>query len=138
MSEPTPPLDDQTAALLNDPGAREWFEKHLPEMRENAYGQRFLYWTLATTFVVGLIAYVIGYLVKSGAPDEPVALLADMLYTFGFALWTAAVIVVLLEVIPQVKRRQIRRAVEAYEATRGQQAGRPEGKSPTSAEDLPD
>ncbi|HEY7132803.1 MAG TPA: hypothetical protein VH440_11155 [Candidatus Limnocylindrales bacterium] len=138
MSQPTPPLDEGTAALLNDPGAREWFEKHLPEMRENAYGQRFLYWTLATTFVVGLIAYVAGYLVKSGGPDEPVALLADMLYTFGFALWTAAVIVVLLEVIPQVKRRQIRRAVEAYEATRGQQPGRPDGERPPTTGDGPD
>ena len=44
-------------------------------------------------------------------------LLADLVYTFGFALWTAAAVVVLLEVIPQVKRRQIRRMLD-YEATR--------------------
>jgi len=127
MSQPTEPLDEQTAELLTDPGAREWFEKHLEEMRQNAYGQRFLYWTLAVTFVVGIVAYVVGYLFKSSAPDEPFALLADMLYTFGFALWTAVIIVVLLEIIPGVKRRQIRRALEAYEATRGQKAPAPSG-----------
>ena len=129
MSQPTEPLDDQTAELLNDPGAREWFEQHLPEMRQNAYGQRFLYWTLATTFVVGVIGYVLGYLLKSGAPAEPLGLIADMLYTFGFALWTAVVIVVLLEVIPQVKRRQIRRALEAYEATRRPSSRPPDDKA---------
>ena len=69
----------------------------------------------AATFV----GYVIGYLLKTTATGEPLGLLADMLYTFGFALWTAAVIVVLLEVIPDIKRRQIRGALEAYEATRG-------------------
>jgi len=36
------------------------------------------------------------------------------------------VVVVLLEVIPEVKRRQVRRALEAYEATRGRKARRPD------------
>ena len=44
--------------------------------------------------------------------------MADLLYTFGFALWTAAVVVVLVEIIPEAKRRQVRRALEAYEAIR--------------------
>jgi hypothetical protein len=96
-------------------------------MRQNAYGQRFLYWTLAVTFVVGFVTYVVGYLLKSGDPAEPLALIADMIYTFGFALWTAVVIVLLLEVIPEVKRRQIRRALEAYEAVRAEQALKPGG-----------
>ena len=72
--------------------------------------------------------YVAGYLLKTAARTEPLGLLSDMVYTFGFALWTAAVIIVLLEVIPDVKRRQIRRALEAYEATRGDARG---DRSPT-------
>jgi hypothetical protein len=122
MSQPTPPPDDKVAPLLDDPDARAWFEEHLTELRENAYGQRLLYFTLAGTFVVGLAVYVAGYLLKTTTTGEPLGLLADMIYTSGFALWTAAVIVVLLEVVPEVKRRQIRRALEAYEATRGTRA----------------
>jgi uncharacterized BrkB/YihY/UPF0761 family membrane protein len=118
MSQTPARPDDEIAALMDDPSAREWFEKHLTEMRQNAYGQRFLYLTLVTTFVVGLVAYVAGYLLRSTSPAEPLGLFADMIYTFGFALWTAAVIVVLLEVVPEVKRRQFRRALYAYEATR--------------------
>jgi membrane protein DedA with SNARE-associated domain len=85
-------------------------------LRQGAYGQRFLYFTLAGAFVVGLIAYVAGYFLRSTATTEPFGLLADLLYTFGFALWTAAVVVVLVEIIPEAKRRQVRRALEAYEA----------------------
>jgi hypothetical protein len=117
MTEPAPRPDDDIATLLNDPGARAWFEQHLGQLRRNAYGQGFLYSTLAITFVVGLAVYVAGYLLKTSGPAEPLGLFADILYTFGFALWTAAVIVVLLEVIPEVKRKQVRRALEAYEAT---------------------
>jgi hypothetical protein len=119
MSQQAQPPDDELAALLNDPAARAWFEKHLPDLRKNAFEQRFLYSTLVVTFVVGLVMYVAGYLLRTTATPEPLGLIADMTYTFGFALWTAAVIVVLLEVVPDIKRRQIRRALEAYEATRG-------------------
>ena len=119
MSKTPPPPDDEVAVLMDDPGARARFEAHLTEMRNDAYGQRFLYFTLVTTFVVGLIAYVAGYELRSDVATEPLGLLADMLYTFGFALWTAAVIVELLEVVPEVKRRQIRRALEAFEASQG-------------------
>jgi uncharacterized BrkB/YihY/UPF0761 family membrane protein len=124
MSQPTQPHDEMSE-LVNDPHARAWFERHLPDLRKNAFEQRFLYSTLAVTFVVGLAMYVAGYLLKQMATTEPLGLLTDLVYTFGFALWTAVVIVVLLEVIPEVKRRQIRQALEAYEATRGDQ---PESK----------
>jgi len=128
MTEPAPRPDDDIETLLNDPGARRWFEQHLGQLRRNAYGQGFLYSTLAIAFVVGLITYVAGYLLKSSAPAEPLGLLADLLYTLGFALWTAAMIVVLLEVIPEVKRNQVRRALEAYEATRRDAARTPNTK----------
>jgi hypothetical protein len=126
MSQTPQRTDDEIAALLDDPDARAWFEVHLKDLRAGAYGRRFLYYTLAITFVIGLIAYVAGYLLRSTARTEPLGLLADLTYTFGFALWTAALIVVLLEVIPEVKRRQVRRALEAYEATRRKKARRPD------------
>ncbi len=122
MSQPTQPPDEEISALMDDPEARDWFEEHLTVMRQDAYGQRILYFTLAATFVLGLVAYVAGYLLRSTTPTEPLGLLADMTYTLGFALWTAAVVVVLIEVIPEAKRRQIRRYVEAYEAVRREKA----------------
>jgi hypothetical protein len=119
MSQPVPlPDTELDPNLLNDPEVQAWFEKHLTELRQDAYGPRILYSILAAAFVVGFAAYVAGYVLKSTATTEPLGLLADMLYTFGFALWTAAVVVVLVEIIPEAKRRQIRRALEAYEAIR--------------------
>lgn len=118
MSQPTPNPDDELAEVLNDPAAMAWFEEHLPTLRQEAYGQRIQYTVLVATFVVGLVAYVIGYLLRTTATTEPFGLLADLVYTLGFALWTAAVVVVLVEVIPEVKRRQIRRSLEAFEAIR--------------------
>jgi hypothetical protein len=125
MSQTPQRTDDEIAVLLDDPEARAWFEVHLKDLRAGAYGQRFLYYTLVIAFVIGLIAYIAGYLLRSTATTEPLGLLADMTYTFGFALWTAALIVVLLEVVPEVKRRQVRRALEAYEATRTGHRRRP-------------
>ncbi len=126
MSQPAPLPDDELDTLLKDPSAQAWFEQHRQGLRQEAYGQRILYEILAATFVVGLVAYVAGYLLRSVATTEPFGLLADLLYTFGFALWTAAVVVVLVEVLPEAKRRQIRRALEAYEAARRDQAGQPD------------
>lgn len=128
MSQPTHPPHDELDALLEEPSARTWFEEHLDELRQDAYGQRILYQVLAVAFAVGLAAYVIGYLLRSTATTEPLGLLADLVYTFGFALWTAAVVVVLLEVIPQAKRRQIRRALEAYEALQRDKAGQKDAR----------
>jgi hypothetical protein len=118
MSQPSALPDDDLGAILQDPSARAWFEKHRTELQQDAYGQRILYQILAAAFVVGLAAYIGGYFLRSTATNEPLGLLADLLYSFGFALWTAAVVVVLVEIIPEVKRRQIRHALEAYEAAR--------------------
>ena len=119
MSHPTPlPDTELDPELLNDPQVQVWFEKHLADLRQEAYGPRLLYSVLVGAFVVGLVAYVVGYLLRTTAPAEPLGLLADMVYTFGFALWTGAVVVVLVEIVPEVKRRQIKRSLEAYEAIR--------------------
>jgi hypothetical protein len=118
MSEPTPPVDDEISHILADPAGQDWFEKHLTDLRQDAYGQRILYQVLAIAFVAGFAAYVAGYLLRPTVTTEPFGFLADLLYTFGFALWTAALVAVLIDIIPNVKRRQIRRALEAYEVSR--------------------
>ena len=107
---------------LDDPGVRAWMGKHLPELRRSAYGQRLLYQSLGIAFVVGLAAHIGGYLLKSSVTTELLGLVADLLYALGFALWTGVVVVVFAEVLPEVKRRQFKRMLDAYEATRRDQA----------------
>jgi hypothetical protein len=127
---PPPTLPDEELGLnMSDPYVRAWFEDHKTDLRRDAYGQRILYRVLAFAFVVGLAAYVAGYLLRSTATTEPLGLLADLIYTFGFALWTAAVVVVLVEIVPEAKRRQIKQALEAYEAAQREEVTRSDRQS---------
>jgi hypothetical protein len=96
--------------------------EHLPELRRGAYGQRLLYQSLAIGFVVGLAAQIGGYLLRPSPPTEPLALVADLLYALGWALWTGVVVVVFVQVVPEVKRRQFKQMLDAYEATLREQA----------------
>ena len=76
----------------------------------------FLFVGLATGFLVGLAAHVSGYLLRESANTELAGLAADLLYALGWSLWTSVIVVVLIQVIPDVKRRQIRRYLDSYEA----------------------
>jgi hypothetical protein len=96
-------------------------EEHLPELRRSAYGQRLLYQSLGTGLVAGLVAHIGGFLLKSSVTTEPFALLADLLYALGFAMWTGVVVVFFVEIVPEAKRRQIKRWLEAYEAAQRDQ-----------------
>jgi hypothetical protein len=125
MTQPTPPpttADEGVDPQLFDPAAMAWFDEHLTELREDAYGQRILYQTLAVGFVIGLAAYVAGYLLRSSATTELLGLLGDLIYTFGWACWTGVVVVVFVQLLPEAKRRQIKRALEAYEEARRDKA----------------
>jgi F0F1-type ATP synthase assembly protein I len=86
------------------------------------YEQRLLYWSLGIGFVVGLAAHVGGYLLKSSVTTEPLGLVADLLYALGYALWTGVVVVVFVQVLPEVKRRQFKQALDAYEAAQREKA----------------
>jgi hypothetical protein len=55
-------------------------------------------------------------MLRSSATTEPFGLLGDLLYTLGWALWTGVVVVVLVQLFPEAKERQIMRALDAYEA----------------------
>ena len=55
------PFTDEARALgidVDDPGVRVWMEAHLPDWRQQASGQRPLYWILGIGFVVGLAVVV--------------------------------------------------------------------------------
>jgi hypothetical protein len=113
------PFTDEARALgivVDEPYALAWMEKHLPEFRQQASGQRPMYWILAIGFVVGLAAHVGGYLLKTSVTTEPFGLLAELLYAFGFALWTGVIVVVFVQIWPEAKRRQLKRWLDAYEA----------------------
>ena len=96
--------------------------EHLTEMRRSAYGQRLVYQSLAVGFVVGLAAQISGYLLRPSPPTEPLGLVADLLYALGWALWTGVVVVLFVQIIPEIKRRQFKQMLDAYEATRREQA----------------
>ena len=104
---PRPFTDEELAAI----GA------YLPELRRSVAGQRILYRSLMIGFVVGLAAHVGGYLLRSSATTEPLGLVADLLYALGWALWTGVIVALFVQVIPEIKRRQIKRWLDAYEAT---------------------
>ena len=107
---------DELDEMLRDSRVVEWFSDNLADVRKAAFGDRLLYQSLAVAFILGLIAYVAGYLLRSTAAAEPLGLLADLLYGFGLALWTGVIVALFSQVIPEIKRRQFRAALEAYEA----------------------
>jgi hypothetical protein len=114
------PFTDEARALgidVDDPHAFAWMDEHLPKLRRQASGQRPLYWILGIGFVVGLAVHVGGFLLKTSATTEPLLLVADLLYALGWALWTSVIVVVFVQIWPEAKRRQLKQALDAYEAT---------------------
>jgi hypothetical protein len=119
------PFTDEARALgmdVDDPRFLAWMEAHLPEFRLQASGQRPLYWILGIGFVVGLASHVGGFLLRSSATTGPLELVAELLYSLGFALWTGVVVAVFVQVWPEAKRRQLERWLDAYEAARREMA----------------
>ncbi len=114
--------DEELDPQLRDPDVLAWMDEHLPELRRSVYGQRLLYQSLGTGFVVGLAAQIGGYLLRPSPPTEPLGLVADLLYALGWALWTGVVVAVFVQVVPEAKRRQIKRTLDAYEARLREQA----------------
>ncbi len=104
--------------LLKDERRVAWMDEHLPELRQSISSERLLYQSLIICVVVGLVAQVAGYLLLSSAPNGLLGLLADLLHALGWSLWTGAVVVVFLQVIPGLKQRRVSEALDAYEAMR--------------------
>jgi hypothetical protein len=108
--------------LFSDEATVEWMEEHLSELKRSVSGPRLLYQSLVLGFVVGLAAHIGGYVLAASMPKEPLGLVADLLLALGWSLWTGVVVAVFVEVIPEVKRRQIKQAVEAFEALQRKQS----------------
>jgi hypothetical protein len=120
------PFTDEARALgidVDDPRALAWMEAHLPEFRQQAAGQRPLYWILGIGFVVGLAAQIVGFLLKTSVTTELLLLVADLLYALGWSLWTGVVVVFFVQIWPEAKRHQLKRWLDAYEAALREKAG---------------
>ena len=107
--------------------------EHLTLVRRTASGERPSYWILGIGVVVDLAAHVGGFLLKSSGTTEPLLLVADLLYALGFSLWTGVVVVVFVEIWPEAKRRQYKRALDAYEAAADRQTRAGSGQAPDPA-----
>jgi hypothetical protein len=105
-------------AMFSGEGEMEWMEEHRKELKQSVTGQRYLFQSLIFSFVLGLAAHVGGYFLLETATSGIPGLLADLLHALGWSLWTGVVVVMLTQVIPEAKRLQIKRAVEAFEALR--------------------
>jgi hypothetical protein len=111
------PVRDEAFDLrLNDPHVRAWYAEHLPDLRRSVSGQHYQYWSLGIAFILGLGAHVGGYLLKLVATPGPLGLLADLLYALGWSVWTGVVAAILVQVLPEVKRRQVKKVLDAYES----------------------
>lgn len=95
---------------------------YLPELQRYVSGQRILYRSLGIGFVVGLAAHIVGYVLGLSATTVALGLLADLLHALGWALWTGAVVALFVQILPEAKRRQIERGLEAYEAAQREKA----------------
>jgi hypothetical protein len=91
-------------------------------VRRSVYEQRLLHWSLGIAFVVGLAAQIGGYLLRSSVTTEPLLLVADLLYALGWSLWTGVVVVLFVQIIPEVKRRQFKQMLDAYKAAQRDEA----------------
>jgi putative copper export protein len=100
-----PPTDEDIA----------WVASHLPEMRRRVAGNEILFWWIGITVVLGLIANIAGFLWASTATGTADQLTADLLRSLGTALWTGAVLVLLIQVVPNLQRRAAIRELRKYE-----------------------
>ena len=113
-----------------------WVGENLTLVRRTASGQRVLKWVFGIGVVVGLAAHVGGFLLKTTTTTGPLLLVADLLYALGLALWTGVVFARFVQVWPEVKKRQYKQALDAYEAAVGRQArvGSAQKSDPASPE----
>lgn len=88
----------------------DWVAANLDDTRGWARGDRIVTWTLAVTFVIGLVAYLTGFALGGDALQLPAGwptdLIADLLANLGVVLWTSVILVVFIEVVPNWQQRR--------------------------------
>ena len=80
--------------------------ENLMLMRRPASGQRVLCRIRGIGFAVGLAAHIGGFPLETPAPAEPMMLVIDPICALGWALRTGVVVVLFVQIWPEVKRRQ--------------------------------
>jgi hypothetical protein len=120
---------DKVVEKAVDEAEIAWAAANLPTLRRWVTGTRFLYQALAIAFVLGLVVHIAGYVLARSGLDEPAGLVADLLTNLGIALWTGGVLVVFVQVIPEIQRRSAARLLEKYEAAQRDQ-GQPKPGDP--------
>lgn len=109
--------------MLEDPVVMDWMGEHLTDLRKNVSERRLRSQILWTAAILGLLAHSAAYLLRSSATTGVPGLLVDLIYALGYALWTGVVVVAIVEIIPRAKERQIKQAIDAYEAAVRQRPG---------------
>jgi hypothetical protein len=78
-------------------------------------GRTILYTWLLLAFLLGLIAHLAEYFIGAGSSNNVVTLLAELLRGLGTALWTGFVLILFVQVWPEVQQRRARRLIALYE-----------------------
>lgn len=131
--EPAQGRDALDLGKLERDAMLAWVGENLTLVRQSASGERVPYWILGIGFAFGLAAHVGGFLLKASVTTEPLSVVADLLYALGWALWTSVIVVMFVEIWPEAKKRQYKRALDAYEAAAARQARVGSGQAPDPA-----
>jgi hypothetical protein len=109
MPEPSPADQIPSDAEL------DYIATHLDDLRRAVEGRTILYTWLLLGFSLGLIAHLGGYFIGTGTTSNVVGLLAELLKSLGTALWTGCLLVLFVQVWPEVQQRTARRMLGLYE-----------------------
>jgi hypothetical protein len=93
----------------------DYIAPRLDELRRAVEGRTILYTWLLLAFLLGLIAHLAGYFIGAGSSSNVVTLLAELLRSLGTALWTGCVLILFVQVWPEVQQRRARRLIAVYE-----------------------
>jgi hypothetical protein len=102
----------------------DYVAARLDELRRAVEGRTILYTWLLLAFLLGLIAHLAGYFIGTGASNTVVTLLAELLRSLGTALWTGCVLILFVQVWPDVQQRGARRKLALYEKALGERDAR--------------
>lgn len=106
-------------------GELEWARDNLASMRRSVQNNTVLYITMAITFILGLVIYLVAVSISTQVIQLPENwrgdFIADLLYNLGITLWTSVILVLFLEVTVEYQRRRWQRYIQLVERVLKQQ-----------------
>ena len=115
-----PMTDPPESSLIEETPSEaelDYVAPRLNELRRAVEGRTILYTWLLLAFLLGLIAHLAGYFIGAGTSNNVVLLLAELLRSLGTALWTGCVLILFVQVWPDVQQRRARGLLAMYEKT---------------------